>query len=77
MKQAFQPGFYWNPETGQEVEIRSGVVRPDGHADVVRCPAIFRDITVVEEPQAPAPVKTAPARAARPSRSAAARAQGT
>ena len=76
MKQAFQPGFYWDPETGREVEIRSGVVRPDGHADVVRCPAIFRDITVVEEPQAPAPPKPAPPRA-RPARSAAARAQGS
>ncbi len=57
MKQAIQPGFY-AADDGTEVEVRSGVVRADNHRDVLRCPTIFRDISI-EDVAAAAP-KTAP-----------------
>lgn len=65
MKQATEPGFYWDPKANQEVEIRAGQVRPDGHQDVLRCPTIFRDVDIEE----PAPAKPAAKPAAAPSKS--------
>lgn len=55
MKQAVEPGFYWDPKAKAEVEIRAGQVRPDNHQDVLRCPTIFRDVDIEE----PAPAKPA------------------
>jgi len=70
MKQAFQPGFYGNAD-GTEVEIRSGVIRPDGHRDVQRCPSIFRDVDIEEEPEPVSAAAARPARAAnRPAKGA-------
>jgi hypothetical protein len=64
MKQATEPGFYWDPDGNREVEIRAGLVRPDGHPDVLRCPTIFTDVNV-EDPAPPAPPPPPPPRPAK------------
>lgn len=53
MKQASQPGFY-EADDGTEVYVPAGVVRSDGHPDVLRVPQIFRDLP---EEDAPGPKK--------------------
>jgi hypothetical protein len=60
VKQAVQPGFY-AADDGTEVEIRSGMVRADNHRDVLRCPTIFRDISIEDVPAAAPKTKAAPA----------------